>query len=53
LVNYGISALKDGWKPKGFGKVDSAMLAKVDATVQKIMDDLDQIATEKEWNDYM
>lgn len=45
LINDSLDALKDGWKPKSFGKTDTAMLAKIDATVAAIAADMNNIAT--------
>lgn len=53
LVNDGLTALKDGWKPKSFGETDSAMLAKVDAFVKSLEKDLNSIATAADFSDYM
>jgi hypothetical protein len=53
VVNDGLKALKDGWKPKSFGEADAAMLAKIPASIKAIEADLNNIATAADFGDYM
>lgn len=53
LINDGLTALKDGWKPKSFGETDSAMLAKVSTFVKSVERDLNNIATAADFQDYL